>query len=201
MRFLPTSPIKRRIAQFFLALFLIATPPLVWAGYLQLTGNIHPVVAGELYRSAQMTPEELTTFITDNHIRSVINLRGSNPARSWYTDEIKASTAAGVTHYDIRMSAEREPDAATLAQLIEVLRTAPRPMLIHCKSGSDRTGLAAALYKLLVSETSPEVAAQELSFRYGHFPWLISKTDAMDNTFWRIAAQPQNHTEHPKPAQ
>ena len=92
-------------------------------------------------------------------------------------------------HIDIHMGARREPDAATLQRLIDVIRTAQRPLLIHCNSGSDRTGLAAALFAMVIDAQLPEIASGQLSFRYGHFPWLGSKTVAMDRTFWRIAAK------------
>jgi protein tyrosine/serine phosphatase len=87
------------------------------------------------------------------------------------------------------MSANREPNEALLTRLIETLRTVEMPVVIHCEGGADRTGLAAALYELLVMGRSAEVASAQLSFRYGHFPWLTSRTGAMDATFWRVAAE------------
>jgi hypothetical protein len=54
-----------------------------------------------------------------------------------------------------------------------------------------RTGLAAALFELTVMHKPAEIASGQLSFRYGHFPWLMSETDAMDKAFWRVAAPPK----------
>jgi hypothetical protein len=42
-----------------------------------------------------------------------------------------------------------------------------RPGLIHCKSGADRAGLAAALYVLIEGGSSAQALAQ-LSWRFGH---------------------------------
>jgi protein tyrosine/serine phosphatase len=86
------------------------------------------------------------------------------------------------------MSASREPDPALLAHLLTALATAPTPLLIHCKDGADRTGLASALYELTVVHKSPAIADTQLSFRYGHFPWLTSHTGAMDRTFWQFVS-------------
>ncbi|MBK8025175.1 MAG: tyrosine-protein phosphatase [Chloroflexi bacterium] len=57
----------------------------------------------------------------------------------------------------------------------------PKPTLIHCKAGADRTGLAAALF-LMSQGTSFDQAAQQLSLKYFHFPWLGSPSVAMDQT-------------------
>lgn len=157
-----------------------------WAGYLRLTGNIHEVEAGKVYRSGQLWPSQLSSLLREKGIRTVINLRGENPDRAWYTDELQVTKAAGVRHISVPMSANREPSDAVLVALIDTLGTAQQPVLIHCEAGADRTGLASALYKLTVQHQSPQEADGQLSFWYGHFPWLTSRTGAMDRTFWKV---------------
>lgn len=184
---------RTRSRAILLAAALVLVPPLGiggWAGALQLTGNIHEIEPGALYRSAQLNGQALGDVLKRYGIRTVINLRGAHDGAKWYEDERARVQAAGVGHLDIRMSATHEPDAATRAALIEALRTAPRPLLIHCKSGADRTGFAAAVYELLVAGRPKDQAAGQLSFRYGHFPWLTSRTGAMDRAFEEIAAAP-----------
>jgi protein tyrosine/serine phosphatase len=56
-----------------------------------------------------------------------------------------------------------------------VLRDAPKPILVHFKSGADRTGCVATLYRYAMAGENAEAAACELSLRYGHFPYLTSK--------------------------
>ena len=51
--------------------------------------------------------------------------------------------------------------------LTEALRTAPQPALIHCKSGADRAGFAAAVFLLLQGKPAAE-AMRQLSLRFGH---------------------------------
>jgi protein tyrosine/serine phosphatase len=159
-----------------------------WAIGLQIVGNVHVVEAGALYRSAQLNEGKLANVISAYGIKSVINLRGENRGSWWYDNEVEVTAAHGVSHFDVRMTALRDTDNATVTQLMETLRTAPRPLLIHCESGSDRTGLAAALYERFVKERPAEVAAGQISFRYGHFPWLGNRTIAMDRTYWRLSA-------------
>lgn len=169
-----------------LALLLIAGCIGGWAGYLQLVGNIHAVTPGVVYRSAQLNGERLSDTLKKYGIKSVINLRGDNPEEPWYNDEIVRTAEQGATHFDLGMYAKAAPDAKIIARMFNILKTAPRPILIHCYSGSDRTGLVAAVYKYFIEGRSAERAARQLSFRYGHFPWFGSGTKAMDETFTRL---------------
>ena len=158
-----------------------------WLLGLQLTGNVHAVDAGRLYRSAQLNGDDLDAVLTRYGIRSVINLRGRNPGEWWYDDELKVTASRGAVHFDVGMGATSEPDPKVISRLMTALRTAPRPILVHCASGADRSGLAAALYERFIEGQSTATAAGQLSFRYGHFPWLGSRTIAMDNAFRHLA--------------
>ncbi|MGH7117794.1 MAG: tyrosine-protein phosphatase [Acetobacteraceae bacterium] len=179
--------IARRAAMALGALVLAsASAAAGWAGYLQATGNVHTVVSGALYRSAELGELGFERVIAHDHIRTVINLRGANPNRAWYKHEIVATQVTGVRHIDLAMSARRVPSARTLAEIRRVLETAPRPILIHCQGGADRTGLVAALYEFWIARLPPATAGGQLSFYYGHFPWLGSATNAMDKTWHEV---------------
>lgn len=171
---------------------LLLAPPLgmgAWAVGIQFVGNVHTVAPGELYRSAQLSGRQLADVINDHHIRTVINLRGENAGQSWYDDELKVSAAAGVAHVDIRMSAREQPDAVLMAELVQALRSAQKPILVHCQQGADRSGLASAVYEYVVDGKPAAEAAGQLSFFYGHFPWLGSRTVAMDEAFARMVRE------------
>ena len=159
-----------------------------WAGFLRLTGNVHEIDRGIAYRSAQLSTERLGRLLVEKHLRAVINLRGPSPGSQWYEDELNVTKQSGAQHFDLALSANVEPNDTLVAQLRTLLRTVPRPFLIHCEGGADRSGLASALYDLDVRGLSADEADRELSFRFGHCPWLTSKTSAMDRTFWRVIA-------------
>jgi protein tyrosine/serine phosphatase len=159
-----------------------------WALGLQLAGTIHVVEPGHLYRAAQLNGAALDEVLDRYGIRTIINLRGENDGKGWYEDEMAVSRKHGLVHIDVAMSARQEPDDATISRLVHMLHDSAEPILVHCESGSDRAGLASALYELLDAGRPVAVAAEQLSFRYGHFPWLGSRTVAMDRTFERIAA-------------
>jgi protein tyrosine/serine phosphatase len=169
-----------------LVLIFPASPPLYF-GALQIAGNFHTAVPGKLYRSAQPSAEDLTAYARAYGIKTVINLRGAHSGEPWYDEEMRAANALGLRHIDLAISARREPGAAQLLALEKTLRDASAPILVHCKGGADRSGLAAALYVLEVEHGSAETAAGQLSWVYGHWPYLWSRTGAMDRTFERAA--------------
>jgi len=121
----------------------------LFLAYMVLRNNIHEVNSHEFYRSAQLSPSRLKRLIRTDHIRAIINLRGANPQADWYRDELSVSRAVGVQHYDIRLSARHLPTVKQLRRLIELYRTAPKPILIHCQGGADRTGFAASMWLLM----------------------------------------------------
>ncbi len=179
------KPIARPILKSVVVVVGLATASAGgYAGALIYTDNFHTVSNGVLYRSAEMSREEFEAAIRRHGIRSILNLRGAHPGEAWYDEEIQAARDTGVAHYDYPLSARREVGAAKIAALLEILRKAPKPLLIHCKSGADRAGLVSALFRFAIEGASPEEADRQLSLLYGHFPYLTSRTVAMDESYW-----------------
>ena len=157
-------------------------------GAIQYQGNFHTVEEGMLYRSAQLDKDGLKSAIRNNKIRSVLNLRGAHPGQAWYDEEIAVSQALGVAHYDYGISAYRIVTNHQISEILDIIRGAPKPLLVHCKSGADRTGLVSALYRLASGGANADQADQQLSIMYGHFPYLASRTSAMDESFWAFVS-------------
>jgi protein tyrosine/serine phosphatase len=152
-------------------------------------GNFHSVEDGVLYRSAQLGGTAFRDRIKEYGIRTIVKLRGENSQMGWYVDELKASESLGVAHIDFAISAVRDLTDTQLDKLAAILRDAPRPILVHCQSGSDRTGLASAIFERVIAKKSASEAAYQLSFRSGHFPWLGNRTAAMDRSLARVLAR------------
>jgi protein tyrosine/serine phosphatase len=161
-----------------------------YGGIMLATGNVHTITDGVLYRSAQLTKDQYEAVIRKYGIKSILNLRGGHLSDGWYADEIEVSNALGVTHFDYPISARRRVSGEQIAEILSILRAAPKPLLIHCRSGADRSGLVAALFRLEVEHAEPSEADRQLSLAFGHFPYLFSKTVAMDESFWGFAGQP-----------
>jgi protein tyrosine/serine phosphatase len=162
-------------------LLVVVGVPLSFYGFLHSNHNQHEVVPGLLYRSAQLPAGEFVSLAKQTGLRTVINLRGENVGRDWYDAQYLAAKELGVGFLNYRMSASRELTVEQMTELAKMLRDAPKPVLIHCGSGSDRSGLACALL-LLEAGHPPEAVAHQLSLRFGHFPYLWSGSWAMDNS-------------------
>jgi protein tyrosine phosphatase (PTP) superfamily phosphohydrolase (DUF442 family) len=132
-------------------------------------GNLGIVDPGRVVRSAQPT-SQLPQWVRGHRLKSILNLRGGGPADWWYEDEVRVARESGLSFYDLPLSATRRPARLDLLRLIDLLQQCPYPLLIHCKSGADRTGLASALYLMLQLGQGPEQAEGAFSLEFGHVP-------------------------------
>lgn len=155
----------------------------IYCGVLQLLGNVHVVVEKQYYRSAQLDKAALERVIQEYGIKSILNLLGTSHEKSWYADEIAVSRQLGVEHHDYGISASEFVNANKIDEILKILRDAPKPILVHCKNGADRSGLVSAIYLAEIQGVAVDEAIGQLSLYYGHFPWLISETGAMDESF------------------
>jgi len=160
--------------------------------YLLATDNFHEVVAGQVYRSGQMSGNALAHMIQKQGIQSVINLRGGGGADNWYRDETNTTHQLGVGHYDFALSAGREVSDEEIEAIMETIRHAPKPVLIHCNGGADRSALISAIYLFTTQGEPAAEASRALSPFYGHIPHLHWRyAIAMDRSYWRYVS---NHT-------
>jgi undecaprenyl-diphosphatase len=172
-------PLKYKFLVVISSIFISIASAIVLYFYEQ--GNFHTITFGEAYRSAQLDNDELAYYVKKYQIKSILNLRGKNPARVWYKDELNFSLKNNVTHYDIALSAYVAPQAADISDLLDIFKRAPRPLLMHCQAGADRSGLVAAMWKVVVDKTPKTEAEKQLSILYGHLS--IGSASAMDNFF------------------
>ena len=176
MKFFRKSPLLR------VAVLLLVAPASagIYLLSLQWNGNFDAVAPRTLYRSAQLTPDQMSIYVRRYNIRTVINLRGENLGQSWYDSEVEASQRLGIAHVDFRMSASRELTPERAKELVTLMAKSEKPLLIHCKDGADRTGLASALYLAVVEKEDPTAAAEQLSIRHGHLSLPFIPEYAMD---------------------
>ncbi len=177
-----TKPLVLRTVRYFIiVLAVLLSLTAGYALYIKETNNFHEITPGEAYRSAQPDKDRLEYYIKEYGIKSVLNLRGRNADKTWYLDEIETCSRLGAEHYDVGLSAYHEPDQKQVRQLLEVFRSAKRPILIHCRGGADRSGLVAAMWKVIVDKDTKISAEKQLTIWYGHIPFTDS--DAMDHFF------------------
>lgn len=100
-------------------------------------------------------------------IDTILNLRGDEQGAP-YKFEVESCELLGLDLITVPMIAREAPRKAILIQLMDTFETIKKPFLMHCKSGADRTGLAAAVYLLHIEDASFERAMEELSWRHLH---------------------------------
>ena len=149
---------------------------LVWSNW----GTVAP---GRLYRCNHPTPGRLARAARRHGLRSLINLRGATGNGS---DALSRERAArlGLQFIDVPISSGQAPTRKQVLALAAALRSAPPPALLHCKSGADRAGFAAALFVLIEGGTT-EAALRHLSLRFGHL--RRSRAGVLDAFFLRYA--------------
>ena len=176
------SRFKRRLGRvlkgvaFVPKAIIVDIPSSVAGAVDKKANNISTVERGRLYRSAQLSPRRLSKIIRKYGITTVINLRGENPDTKWWQGEREVTRSMGVKLYNIRMSAGNFPPKKEMAKLLYAYDNTKGPILIHCLSGRDRTGEAAALWVLYKMNGSKRKALKQLSFlKYQHVESLYPK--------------------------
>jgi len=141
-------------------------------GLLNRLYNFHWIVPGEAARAAQPWMGLYTAFLRGNGIKAIINLRGHRPQFGWWHAEAKAAKDVGAAHLEATLDSRHLPKREMLVALIEAFDTAPRPFLLKCSGGQDRSSFAAALFILHRDGWSSfDIAQKQFSrFPYLHFP-------------------------------
>ena len=128
--------------------------PAQWAQPIATQYNLYQM-SPTLYRSA--LPDSAAQPLLDKlHIATVINFLPDADS-SWLN-------TPGVAQVQLPYRTNHVDDADVLAAL-RAIQTAQAqgPVLMHCKHGSDRTGLMAAMYRVVVQDWSKEDALNEMT--------------------------------------
>lgn len=148
-----------------------------------LYDNSHEIAPG-VFRSFQPSPAHLARWASRG-IRTVVNLRGDKPSAALFLEE-EACARLGLALVNFRIFSREAPSAETLAGLRALFERIEYPALLHCKSGADRVGLAAAMYLFMKGGAPLDRALEQLSLRYGHI--RAGKTGVIDAAFDRYLA-------------
>lgn len=121
-------------------------------GYNFFTGNVHLVVPGKVYRTAQLDHAGLKKYTKLYGIKTIVNLRGAWKTNHWYQVESRFVKKHRIAYYSPQFSAYILPSKKALLDLVRVIETAPKPMMVHCEGGADRAGMASAISVILFND-------------------------------------------------
>ena len=100
-------------------------------------------------------------------IKTVLTLRGAQH-QPQFLFEAEACARLGLGLECVQLAARRAPPVDRLQMLFSKFDHMDRPFLMHCKSGADRTGLAAAIYLLEYADADLATAKKQLSLDFIH---------------------------------
>jgi protein-tyrosine phosphatase len=161
----------------------IAARPSAWAQPVKMEGfsNLFCVSAPPssrvLYRSAQPTAEGFLNAFVKLGVTTDVNLFAGQSD--------KDRLPQGMTEIYIPAHAGH-PEFEDAVLLLKAIKAAPGPVLIHCLYGSDRTGWASALFRIVFENWTKEQAIEEMvhggfGFHgiYGDLPAWIRAVDIL----------------------
>ncbi len=129
--------------------------------------NFAVVVPGRWYRASHPLPWRVGTWVRRHGLRTIVNLRGPRECGSDALSRAAASRL-GIAHVYMPFESRGAPHKDRILRFHEIWRTVQTPVLMHCKSGADRAGLASGLVLMFEGGTAADALGQ-LSVRFGHF--------------------------------
>ncbi len=154
----PTDPETWARARIYNLWFDHAVLRLFWTNQMEIAPGV--------FRSNQPTPGRLIR-LRDQGIKSILSLRGRADSAHYLTEKIYCAEL-GLTLHTLGFSDKAPPTRAGILALIDLFRHIEKPFVMHCKSGADRAGLAAAIYLLVITGQSLQEAQKMLSLRFFH---------------------------------
>lgn len=165
----PASKLKKLISRILLIAAIVLGCYLYYT--IEIKSNFRTVIDGQIYRSAQPKPDQLRGWIKKYNLKTIVTLRGASSDLSKIEGQIAKDTGTDINYF--RLSAYRLIPADQLLELINVIETGDKPMLLHCRQGIDRAGTASALAVWFLTDASYSDAKWH-SFVPPH-PWKRKK--------------------------
>lgn len=166
---------------------------LIWTdhGFLRARfSNFHWIEPGVMARANQPSPRAIARY-AELGFKTIINLRGPSDT-GYYALECEACAEHGIDLIDFRVYSREAPSAAQVRDAKALFETIKYPALMHCKSGADRAGVMAVLYKHLKMGLPIEQAVEQLDLKYLHVKQ--GKTGVIDYFFERYLAEQDGRT-------
>ncbi len=142
--------------------------------------NFHQITA-TLYRGGQPA-EGGYKILASLGIKTVVNLRDRDEREQLEEAEVRR---AGLRYFNVPLDTFDRPSDTDVERVLAII-TAPenQKVFIHCKRGSDRTGIVIACYRITHDHWTSEQAKSEAK-RYGIGFWQVKMKDYIGDYYKR----------------
>jgi len=127
-----------------------------------------------LYRSGQLTPDQLTEAIKLFGLRTVVNFQAASPQ---VERERAICKGLGIDFLNLPMPGDGFGQEAQFREVLKAVDDIDRrPVLVHCARGTCRTGASVALYRFERDGWTIEDVAAEMkrqTYRQGWLPGYV----------------------------
>jgi tyrosine-protein phosphatase SIW14 len=129
--------------------------------------NVHTVVPGTLIRGGQPSERGIRALRDDLGIRTIVNLNHKT-----CESEAKLAARMGLAYLPLHDNAFTEAgDRERYLAFLKTVRAQGRnaPIYVHCRTGSDRVGMAVAIYRIVECGWDASRALAELRRYQPHY--------------------------------
>jgi len=147
-----------------------------WASGITTT-SLHNLykLNDSIYRSEQPDADAFH-YLSSIGLKTVLDLRDSHSDTPFFK-------ANSFTYFNVPIITRNFNDSEVV-QSLRIIKNSPKPILVHCKRGSDRTGLVMAMYRIIFENWSKEKALEEMKnggygfhTRFHNIPAYIEKVN------------------------
>lgn len=201
LRFLDTAGLGKHLRR--AARVLLCAPVLLLSGCVYLSRHTLPgacpadlgspirnfcvVAPGVLWRSESPSRSD-AQWLVEHRVGTVVSLQ-LDVRHSFESARLDPGLVRSVTYYRlkdfsaIQVLTHRHLDQH-VASVLAIIQEAPKPVLVSCRAGVDRTGIIMAAYRVLIDGWSPRQAIAEMN-RF-HSPW-----DPLNDRYVRSLSGPR----------
>ena len=157
---------KKRIGFLLLAIILFFGGKQIYD--MNINHNFETITEGKVYKSGVIPPDELESYVTKYHIKSIVDLRFPGTTDLKNNPEIPAELTVeqkavakmkGVNYFN--NGSDQVPKQENLDLFFKIMdNKANYPVLIHCYHGIGRAEMYSALYRIEYENFTNEAARQ-----------------------------------------
>lgn len=157
---------KKRIGFLLLAIILFFGGKQIYD--MNINHNFETITEGKVYKSGVIPPDELESYVTKYHIKSIVDLRFPGTTDLKNNPEIPVELTAeqnavakmkGVNYFN--NGSDQVPKQENLDRFFKIMDNKDNyPVLIHCYHGIGRGEMYSAVYRIEYENFTNEAARQ-----------------------------------------